>query len=112
MTEQAIKQKARELGIKYQTPCHGVGDCEFEASQAALEMAEWLLDNLWISVEDELPPFDEVVIVHCDDTLNPNDMMLTHRTNDNDIIIDENNFCTYNEEIITHWMPIPKLNKK
>lgn len=35
------KDKATELGIKYQTPCHGIGDCEFEARQSALEMAEW-----------------------------------------------------------------------
>lgn len=35
------EQKATELGIKYQTQCHGIGDCEFEAKQAALEMAEW-----------------------------------------------------------------------
>jgi len=35
------EEKATELGIKYQTPCHGIGDCEFEARQAALEMAEW-----------------------------------------------------------------------
>ena len=34
-------EKATELGIKYQTPCHGIGDCEFEARQAALEMAKW-----------------------------------------------------------------------
>lgn len=35
------EEKAQELGIKYQTPCHGIGDCEFEAKQAAMEMAEW-----------------------------------------------------------------------
>lgn len=35
------EEKATELGKKYQTPCHGIGDCEFEARQAALEMAEW-----------------------------------------------------------------------
>lgn len=35
------EEKAKELGKKYQTPCHGVGDCEFEAKQAALEMAKW-----------------------------------------------------------------------
>lgn len=35
------EEKATELGIKYQTPCHGIGDCEFEARRAALEMAEW-----------------------------------------------------------------------
>ena len=35
------EEKARELGEKYSTPCHGIGDCEFEAKQAALEMARW-----------------------------------------------------------------------
>lgn len=35
------EEKARELGQKYQTPCHGIGDCEFEAYIAAKEMAEW-----------------------------------------------------------------------
>ena len=39
-------QKAKELGIKYQNPCQGVGDCEFEARQAALEMAEWMNNKL------------------------------------------------------------------
>ena len=39
--EQTNEQKARELGQKYQTPCHGIGDCEFEAYKAAMEMAEW-----------------------------------------------------------------------
>lgn len=34
-------EKATELGIKYQTQCHEIGDCEFEARQSALEMAEW-----------------------------------------------------------------------
>ena len=35
------EEKVTELGKKYQTTCHGIGDCEFEARQAALEMAEW-----------------------------------------------------------------------
>lgn len=35
------EEKATELGIKYQTPCHEIGDCEFEARQVALEMSEW-----------------------------------------------------------------------
>lgn len=34
------KEKAKELGQKYKTPCHGIGDCEFEAYKAALEMAK------------------------------------------------------------------------
>lgn len=35
------REKAKELGQKYQTPCHGIGDCEFEAYMASLEMAGW-----------------------------------------------------------------------
>lgn len=35
------EEKAEELGKKYSKPCHGIGDCEFEATQAALEMAQW-----------------------------------------------------------------------
>ena len=35
------EEKAKELGKKYSKPCHGTGDCEFEATQAALEMAQW-----------------------------------------------------------------------
>ena len=35
------KEKAKELGKRYSKPCHGVGDCEFEATQSALEMAQW-----------------------------------------------------------------------
>lgn len=35
------EEKAEELGKKYSIPCRGIGDCEFEATQAALEMAQW-----------------------------------------------------------------------
>lgn len=39
------KEKAKELGKKYSKPCHGMGDCEFESMQAALEMAEWMREE-------------------------------------------------------------------
>lgn len=54
--EMTNEEKAQELGTKYQTPCHGIGDCEFEARQAALEMAEWkekqMIEKacLWLSL--------------------------------------------------------------
>ena len=38
ITEEEIKKKAEELGKKYSQPCHGMGDCEFEATQTALEI--------------------------------------------------------------------------
>lgn len=33
--------KVKELQEKYQKPCHGHGDCEFEVMSASIEMAEW-----------------------------------------------------------------------
>lgn len=75
-------------------------------------MANWLLDNLWISVEDELPPFEEVVIVHYDNGGHMYGEMFSHRTEDDYIIKDKYDFFIYFHEKITHWMTIPKLNKK
>jgi len=80
--------------------------------------AEWLLDNLWVSVEDELPPFEEDVIVHYDNgrsmygEIFKHGEMFSHRTEDTYAVKDKYNFCIYCDEKITHWMPIPKLNKK
>ena len=47
------EEKARELAEKYQTPCHGMGDCEFEAYQSALEAMQWKdLENRWHKISD------------------------------------------------------------
>jgi hypothetical protein len=35
------EQKAREIAERYQTPCHGHGDCEFESYQSAFEAMQW-----------------------------------------------------------------------
>ena len=35
------EKKAHEIAKRYETPCHGIGDCEFEAYQSALEAMEW-----------------------------------------------------------------------
>lgn len=45
ITKEDIKQKAEELGKKYSQPCRGMGDCEFETTQTALEMAQWLKEQ-------------------------------------------------------------------
>ena len=61
--EQTNEQKARELGQKYQTPCHGIGDCEFEAYKAAIEMAEWKQEQMiekaveWLQNRKEIHRF-------------------------------------------------------
>ena len=35
------EEKAHEIAKRYEIPCHGIGDCEFEAYQSALEAMEW-----------------------------------------------------------------------
>lgn len=54
------EKKAQEIAKRYKTPCHGLGDCEFEAYQSALEAMEWkdeqiAEENKWINVKDKLP---------------------------------------------------------
>lgn len=70
------EEKASELGKKYEIPCHGVGDCEFEARQAALEAMVWkdlhfaaekqaLIDNACEWLENII--FDKVDALFYDD---------------------------------------------
>lgn len=106
MTKEKIEQKAFDESVMYDTIQ------EKNASyNSALKMANWLLDNLWISVEDELPQFDKVVIVHYEDDSQVGEMF-SHRTKREFIVKDKNDFCLYYCERITHWMPIPQINKK
>lgn len=108
MKRKQIEKKAKELGIKYQTPCHGIGDCEFEARQAATEMAEWLLSNQWVSVEDDLPKDKQNVFIRLVDGRNTSGWY-SHSIEEwfisvGEIGVDD---CLY--ERVTHWMPIPPL---
>lgn len=108
MTKKQIEKKAEELGIKYQTPCHGVGDCEFEVRQAATEMAEWLLSNQWVRVEDELPKDKQNVFIRLADGRSTSGWY-SHSIEEWFISIGEigGDDCLY--ERVTHWMPIPPL---
>lgn len=81
------------------------------AIRSAEYVEKHINDSPWISVEDELPPLGEVVIVHYYND-NENCEMFSHRTKKECMKTDENDFCIYDNENITYWMPIPKLNKK
>ena len=116
MTKKQIENKSKELGIKYQTPCHGVGDCEFEARQAATEMAEWLLSHQWVSVEDELPKLSEIVLIRNKDGKIARATYGIVGRFDNGNTIEYVNGWILNdvgvrmgESDVTHWMPIPPL---
>lgn len=102
--QQRIVQKAeKEIKIIGR---NGVRNCG-ETYRAAFEIAiRFTLENLWISVDEALPEYEETVLV-TDGT----DIWLTERTlkewTDN-LGFPEHE--SYSFEIITHWMPIPTIN--
>lgn len=96
MTKKQIEKKAKEMANKY--PEVGYNSrYHREIYAAAMEMAEWLLCNQWVSVEDELPPKGEIVIAHYG---NFSSVGLTFACWDGKGWKQE-------ERDITHWMPIP-----
>jgi len=112
MTKEKINEKAHE--IAWQISKHyDPNACKEEwCEMAAKDMADWLLDNLWINVEDELPTFEESVLVRYK-WRTTEAARFGHRSNNKMVIVDKNGFCNcIEDEVITHWMPIPKLNKE
>lgn len=92
-----IKKKAKEK--------FGGNDVFNERRLGFIEGAEWMLNNQWISVDDELPEEDGVYLV-----LVNSKMPLI--TTFNRI---KRTFEPYRPYNITHWMPMPSLkenNKK
>lgn len=61
----------------------------------------------WISVEDELPPYDESVFVTSKDA--PDIVIRTSRAKGKGWNIDKNGFLCSPVSHITHWKPIEKL---
>lgn len=73
--------------------------------------AMWARREGWKSVEAELPPYDESVIVtDINDT--DGDMCFCHRSDNPMVKTDENGFCNYAKMKITHWMHCPLPPKK
>ena len=107
MTQKQIEQKAKEIAGKYILPIN-----QDAAVECLIEMAEWVLSHQWMSVEDELPPFEEDVIVHYIWRTISSERF-GHRSDNPKILTDENGFCNVmDDEIITNWMPIPPLTEK
>lgn len=114
MNKEKIEQKAKELGVKYQTPCHGIGDCEFEATQSAREMANWLLNNLWIAFNpsDNLPAEKVSVVYNTHDERVLKYAYGHFQFNSGRVICfwaDGSIRKTIKVDDIKYWMPIPKI---
>ena len=62
----------------------------------------------WVSVEEELPPYEEDVLV-CNEN-EPSDIWFGHRTSDRRVVVDEHEFAK-GYGTITHWRKIDKLEE-
>ena len=77
---------------------------------AAIDWARKNAASKWVSVEDELPPYEEGVLV-CNEN-DPEYMWFCHRSQSKKVKTAEYAFCNYTGIQITHWMRIPVLNTK
>lgn len=78
------------------------------AMKAFVAGVEYLLSNLWTSVDDKLPKLDEDVVVYYVSDDGEENYMFSHRTDDDEVLTDKNGFCIYNNEKITHWQKLTK----
>jgi len=103
MNKKQIEQKAKEISENNYSVIGDWKKCE----KSALDMADWLLNNQWVSVEDGLPK--------------------TSNGFSKDVLCIDNRGCLivakyqygvgwwsrggthWNTNGFTHWMPIPKL---
>lgn len=77
----------------------------YDLEECVCNIVEVLLSHQWISVEEELPPYEEDVFVMNAD----GDAFGCWRTKSDVEYKDENDFVNYHPTKITHWMEIPTL---
>lgn len=63
----------------------------------------------WISIKDELPEFEEVVLV-CNEE-EPSCMWFARRSSNPRLSTDSHNFVSFGLEV-THWTRVKPLNKR
>lgn len=101
--------------------CEKCGECAYaqrgmmclklDAARDGIEWAWEHTENLWVSVNDSLPDYEEDILVACEDT--PSEMWFAHRTNREEVVTDSNGFTTWSDDIkITHWQRIEPIKKK
>lgn len=101
--QKRIEEVAKEIGKKF----YFVGMNPNEAAyKASIQMGNKILQNQWISVDEDLPEYEEDVIV----TNSYDDYWFAHRSNNEKVIVDEYGFARTPTVLrITHWMPIPEM---
>ena len=108
-----ILQKRIEEVAENHEQCYNVGEehgylytHKGDVKEAVIYGATFALRNQWISVEEALPDYEEDVLV----TNDVGDYWFSHRTENENVMRDENNFASVNGIFkITYWMPIPEM---
>ena len=107
------KNKVKELiqkGMRYQSKSCNVSSYKEKAKVCFNDALEELIKSDWISVEDELPDYEESVLVtSSEDT---EEIYFSHRTKRPDVVVDDNGFAMYvRAPKITHWQRIKGLEE-
>ena len=124
-----LQKRIEEAADEYQnlvieeTKCHhnhtmtyaqGYEDARLLVKPTFIDAADWALQNQWISVEEDLPPYDKAVIgmdympkLDWDEQT----IIFVHRSDNPNVVTDKNKFCVYPPTFckVTHWMIIPSL---
>lgn len=102
MKQEQLEDKAREFGIDLAEIDYLTFD---NAQKILLEFADWILNNMWTSVKEELPKDDNFYLCKYYDD---DDGLVYYE----DVMYFDSKrklFDTIDNSKITHWMPIPAL---
>ena len=105
------KNKVKELiqkGMCYQSKSCNVSSYKEKAKVCFNDALAEVIKSDWISVEDDLPDYEESVLVTSkEDT---EEIYFSHRTKRPDVVVENNGFATFvGAPKITHWQRIKKL---
>lgn len=105
LSEATVKHLQNELCLAKKE----LEDDKNKVTKLLHETQKELYKSDWVSVENELPPYGENVLV-CNENY-PDEIWFSHRTK-NWVEIDDNEFIiALNCLSITHWHRIDKINK-
>lgn len=97
-----------ERGMLYQGKSDRVNAYKAKADIYFKEALRELDKTDWVSVEDDLPPFQEAVLA-CNQN-DPEDVFFCHRSDCEKVDKDKYGFCNYLHAPITHWRKIEYLH--
>ena len=104
MKREQLEDKAREFGIDLAEIDYLTYD---DAQKILLQFADWILNNMWTSVKEEFPKEDGFYLCKYYD----DDDGLVFYEDVMYFCSKDKLFDTIDNNRITHWMPIPKLQE-